>query len=181
MNLNNPLTYILISIALFLLYWFLKRFLKSRGKIRCTISELSIEFHEQIDKFGESKTCNFEKADVGFYNIKLDFFNEKDVQIALRNPSVIFERKDKKNFITQIRPHNDNAEGIDLPSRKLIHYSWSGSIDNIFGELDIAIKADKTFFVGYLPNGREVKKVILKEPLYNQLGERSRYSIKINK
>jgi hypothetical protein len=183
-KLSPYLIYFLSYAATFFIAWFLGRYLKGRGKIRCTISELKIKFEKYQDKFTHFITCNYEEAESGSYNIKLGFFNEKDVQIALTNPSVIFERKNKKKVITTIKPetfHFDITEGFNLPSRELCHNGWHGNIKKKSGELENVLKSNKAFFVGYLPNGKKVKILILKESLYNRLDERSREGIEIKK
>jgi len=187
MDLKKYLPYlipIISSIATFIIAWFLGRYLKGRGKIRCTISELRIRFEKFGDKFEFFKTCNYEEAERGSYNIKLGFFNEKDVQIALTNPSVIFERKNKKKVITTIKPENfyfDIAKGFNLPSSELVHHSWHGNIKKESNELENVLKSNKTFFIGYLPKGKKIKILISKEPLCNRLDKRFRESIEIKK
>lgn len=187
MDLKKSLPYlipIIISIATFLVVWFLRRYLKGRGKIRCPISELRIIFKKHHNKYPHSIACIYEEAESGSYNIKLGFFNEKDVPIALTNPSVIFERKNKKKIVTTIKPENfyfDITEGFNLPSRKLSHCGWHGNIKKESGELENVLKSNKAFFVGYLANGKKEKILILEEPLWNRLDERSIEGIEIKK
>ena len=187
MDLKKSLPYlipIISSIATFIIAWFLGRYLKGRGKIRCTISELRIRFEKHHNKYPHSITCSYEEAECGSYNIKLGFFNEKDVQIALTNPSVIFERKNKKKVITTIKPDNfyfDITEGFNLPSRELVHHSWHGDIKKESNELENVLKSNKTFFIGYLPKGKKIKILISKEPLWNRSDERFRERIEIKK
>jgi len=184
MNLNNPLIYLINFVIIFVIGFFLGRFLKGRGKIRCPISELGIIFKKHQDEYPHSIACIYEEAESGSYNIKLGFFNEKDVPIALTNPSVIFERKNKKKVVTTIEPENfcfDITEGFNLPSRELCHNGWHGNIKKESGELENALKSDKAFFVGYLPNGKKVKILILEEPLWNLLDEHSIEGIEIKK
>ena len=187
MDLKKSLFYlipIIISIATFLVVWFLRRYLKGRGKIRCKISELGIIFKKHQDEYPHSIACIYEEAESGSYNIKLGFFNEKDVPIALTNPSIIFERKNKKKIITTIKPETfrfDITEGFNLPSRELCHNGWHGNIKKESGELENVLKSNKAFFVGYLPNGNKEKILILEEPLWNRLDKLSREGIEIKK
>jgi len=178
------LIYFLSYATTFIIAWFLGRYLKGRGKIRCTISELRIRFQKHHKEYPHSITCNYEEAESGSYNIELGFFNEKDVQIAIRNPSVIFERKNKKKVITAIKPENFEfaiPKGFNLPSRELFHCSWFGNIEKESGKLENVLKSNKAFFMGYLPNGKKVKILILKEFLYSHLGDYFRESIEIKK
>ena len=184
MNLNNPLIYLINFVVIFVIGFFLGRFLKERGKIRCPIFELEIRFEKHHNKYPHSVTCNYEEAESGSYNIKLGFFNEKDVQIALTNPSVIFERKNKKKIFTTVKPevfHFDITEGFNLPPRELYHCGWHGKIKKESGELENVLKSNKVFFIGYLPNGNKVKILILKELLYSPLKDSYGESVKIKK
>ncbi len=183
-KLSPYLIYFLSYAATFIIAWFLGRYLKGRGKIICTIPELRIIFKKHQDEYPHSISCIYKEAESGSYNIKLGFFNEKDVPTALTNPSIIFERKNKKKVITTIKPENfyfEITEGFNLPSRKLSHCSWHGSIKKESGELENVLKSNKAFFVGYLPNGKKVKILILKEQLWNRLDERSIEGIEIKK
>jgi len=176
--------YLLSYILTFLVAWFLGRYLKGRGKIRCPFSELNIIFKKHQDKYTHSISCMYKEAESGSYNIKLGFFNEKDVPIALTNPSLIFERKDKKKVITTVKPENfyfDIKEGFNLPSRELRHNGWHGDIKKESGELENVLKSNKTFFVGCLPKGKKIKILISKEPLWNQSDERFKERIEIKK
>lgn len=171
-------------IGAFFIAWFLGRYLKGRGKIRCPTSELGIIFKKHQDEYPHSIACIYEEAESGSYNIKLGFFNEKDVTTAIMNPSVIFERKNKKKVITTIKPETfrfDIAEGFNLPSRELCHNGWHGNIKKESGELENVLKSNKAFFVGHLPNRKKVKILILEEPLWNRLDERSIEGIEIKK
>jgi hypothetical protein len=185
MDINKSLPYlipIISSTATFIIAWFLGRYLKGRGKIRCKISELRIIFNKHKDEYPHSISCIYEEAESGSYNIKLGFFNEKDVPTALTNPSIIFERKNKKKIVTAVKPENFHfniTEGFNLPSRELHHDGWFGDIKKESGKLENVLKSNKAFFVGYLPNGRKVKRLILKEPLWNRLDERSIEGIEI--
>jgi len=171
-------------IGTFIIAWFLGRYLKGRGKIRCPFSDLNIIFKKPHNKYPHSISCMYKEAESGSYNIKLGFFNEKDVPTALTNPSLIFERKDKKKVITTIKPENfyfDIKEGFNLPSRELYHNGWHGDIKKESGKLENVLKSNKTFFVGHLPNGKKVKILISKKPLWNQSDERFRERIEIKK
>ena len=183
MDLKNSLLY-LIPIATFLVAWFLRRYLKGLGKIICTISELNIIFKKPHNKYPHSIACIYKEAESGSYNIKLSFFNKKDIQIALTNPSLIFERKNKKKVITTIKPENfyfDITKGFNLPSSELVHHGWHGNIKKESNELENVLKSNKTFFIGYLPKGKKIKILISKEPLWNQSDERFKERIEIKK
>lgn len=183
MDLKKSLPY-LIPIATFLVIWLLNRYLKGRGKIRCPTCELGIIFKKPHNKYPHSISCIYEEAESGFYNIKLGFFNEKDVPTALTNPSLIFERKDKKKVITNVKPENfyfDIKEGFNLPSRELYHNGWHGDIKKESGELENVLKSNKAFFIGHLPNGKKVKILILEEQLWNRLDKLSIEGIEIKK
>lgn len=183
-KLSPYLIYFLSYVATFIIAWFLGRYLKGRGKIRCPTSKLGFIFKKHQDEYPHSIACIYKEAESGSYNIKLGFFNEKDVPTALTNPSLIFERKDKKKVITTVKPENfyfDIKEGFNLPSRELCHNGWHGNIKKESGELENVLKSNKAFFVGYLPNGKKVKILILEEPLWNRLDESSIEGIEIKK
>ncbi len=183
-KLSPYLIYFFSYAGTFFIAWFLGRYLKGRGKIRCPTSELNIIFKKHQDEYPHSISCMYKEAESGSYNIKLGFYNEKDIQIALTNPYVIFERKNKKKVITIIKPENfyfDITEGFNLPSRELVHHGWHGDIKKESGELENVLKSNKTFFIGYLPKGKKIKILISKEPLWNRSDERFRERIEIKK
>ncbi len=172
------------SILTFLAIWYLRRYLKGRGKIRCPTSELRIIFKKHQDEYPHSISCIYDEAESGSYTIKVGFFNEKDISTALTNPSIIFERKNKKKIVTTIKPENfyfEITEGFNLPSKELYHNGWHGDIKKESGELENVLKSDKAFFVGYLPNRKKVKILILEEPLWNRLDKHSIEGIEIKK
>jgi len=175
---------IISSILTFLAIWYLRKYLKGRGKIRCKITKLKIIFKKHKDEYPHSISCIYDEAESRSYNIKLGFFNEKDIPTALTNPSIIFERKNKKKIVTTIKPENfyfDFSEGFSLPSKELCHNGWHGNIKKESGKLENVLKSNKAFFVGYLPNGRKVKRLILKERLWNRLDKHSIEGIVIKK
>jgi len=166
--------------------WYLRRFLQEKGKIRCKIALFHIDFRTFTDKWGEFKSCQLAEAETGFYTIELDFFSEKDNQIAITKPSLVFKIKNGKKYDIPVSPHYNDFEhngvkgGFNLPSRKLTRISWMGHIDNkMTGDLEKIINSKKAVFVGYLPNGKKVKKVILTRPIKGSLSSYFPESIEI--
>jgi hypothetical protein len=183
MDIIKPATYVLSYIVTLLIGWLLGRFLKTRGKIRCDLVKWEIGFHKPNGQ-GGFEPCIYKEAESSFYGIELDFFNEKDVQTALKNICVIFESA--KKIRIRIAPkdyfHGDtNKSIINLPPRKLIRFGWSGIISGFQrNDLDNVINSKRAYFLGFLPNGRKIKKQIIKAPLINKLDKRFQKSIEIS-
>jgi hypothetical protein len=82
------------------------------------------------------------------------------------------------------KPENfyfDITEGFNLPSSQLVHHGWHGDIKKESGKLENVLNSNKAFFGGYLPNRKKAKILILEEPLWNRLDERSIEGIALKK
>lgn len=176
------ISHLLVSVALITISFFLGRFLKGRGKIRIGLIKWRLIFGKP-DGMGGSMNCDYEGAEHGRYWIELDFFNEKDIQTAIKKPSILFKGKKGKIKYEKIISHQQESiepiEGINLLPRKLVNYGWHGYLKQ--ENLAIIMNSDKVYFWGYLPNGKKIKKLIIKEPLYSLLKDYYRESVEIEK
>jgi len=178
MDLSNSLHYLIITIiagiVVLIIHWIVKRITKGRGQIRCKLAYCRIEFGKERDKWGEWKRSNYEDAEFGEYCFELDFFNEKDTQIALRNPKLMFWKKNKKKHSTVLEFLDKESEAIrriNLPPRKLVTYGGGTGMISWRDDLEIIINSKNTYFVAELPNGKEIKIVLSEQPLYNFIFE----------
>lgn len=163
-DLTNPLHYIIIGVTIFLVgtalvygfRWLSKQISKSRRRIRCHLTRVWLS-PQNPDGAGGWKPCSYEEATHVDYSASLDIFNEKKIPIVIRNPLVIFEKKDKrvsKKFISRF-----------MEDTNIILQSNEPIVCNIYGTLredelsDYWVIKDSTnvYLEGRRPNNRKIK------------------------
>lgn len=155
------ITAIISSIVSGIIVWFVTRFLKGRGKIRCEISDWKLNLLRQNER-GSFRVCSSNEAAMAEYSLQLQFFNEKELQTGLRNISLVFQKK--RNKLLEIHPKQLSGseyqivDVINLPSREFISVKLRGTIQK--PSLSELIKSDIVYFVGYLPNGKALKSYV---------------------
>jgi hypothetical protein len=189
MNLGNPYHYLVITaiagILVLVAHWLVKKIIKSRGKIRCHLAYCRVEFIKEIDEWGEVKKFNYDKAKLGEYCFEIDLFNEKDMQVAIRNPKITFGKmnKLKKKISLPIikKGKNEEITRINLPPRELLHCGGGKSRIHCRNDLEIVVMSNKINFEGQLPNGKNIRVSLLTEPFYNFLDKDFRDVIEITR
>ena len=106
------------------------------------------------------------------YSFDLRFFNEKEVQIGLRDVAITFSSGDRREPLEIVlpighvsynpgaRPSYESLSEINFPSREWISMHVGGTVhDSAYQDEILAFeKVTQAAFRGYFPNGREFRR-----------------------
>jgi len=167
LDLTNPLHYLIIGVAIVLvsttlvfgIRWLSKQMSKGRRKIRCHLKRVWAS-PRKPDGYGGNVPCSYEEATHVEYSVSLDIFNEKEIPIVIRNPLVIFEKKNKgvERIAKKTITHFLEGANITLPPNKPVEYNMYGTLRE--GELSaywVIIGSTRFYLEGSLPNNKKIK------------------------
>jgi hypothetical protein len=113
---------------------------------------------------GGSAPCSYEEATHVGYTVSLDFFNEKEKPTVIRNPFVIFEKKNK-TVSKKITTHFLEGNNIPLPSNKPVAYNMHGTLrEDELSDYWVIMGSTRAYFKGSFPNKKKIKILISRNP-----------------
>lgn len=159
-DLTNPFHYLVITvvagIVILIIRWVAIKITRGRGKIRCHLKRIWLSPQNPDGSVGW-KPCSYEEATHVEYSASLDIFNEKKIQIVIRNPLVIFEKKNKtvsKKFISRFM---EDTNIILQPNESIVCNIYGTLREDELSNYWVIKESTKVYLEGRRPNKKKIK------------------------